>query len=621
MRLDPARQGQTRRSPQPDPTAVKHGTSKPASRREHPLDFPPETQQIHAMTTTPSPRAENAADRLSPFADIVVHSASALTMDDAAPRASAVAISANRITAIGSRETLANHIGPSTQVIDAAGKTLLPGFVESHLHLFSGAYGRKLLQLGGMSGFAPIQAAVRAFAMANPSDGLLMIKGADYAMLGQNERITRHHLDQMVADQPLLIFAFDHHTAWANTIALEKAGILQGREVGTRNEIVMGTDGLASGELRENPAIGPVVALRTSGGRETLGFPGIEPGPDHTPQQRRQDIETLKDGLCYCAECGITALHNMDGNWYQLELLREIQTEGDLLCRVEIPFHLTPEKTLSSLKDASAMARDYATDMLKSGRVKMFMDGVLESGTAVMINDYGNQPGWCGEPLFSGEAFNQAAIEIDRRGLQISVHAIGDGAVRMVLDGYDAARKANGTRDSRHRIEHIEVVHPDDIPRFAEMGVIAAMQPPHPPGSMGLPLEPGLSAIGPDRWPFAYAWRTLWNADAHICFASDWPVSPIEPILGIHAAVTRKPWSDTIPDQSASLHETLAAYTLHGAYANFMETKTGCLKPGMLADLVLLSDDIENIPLDDIPTLYPVLTICDGRISFKHADL
>ena len=180
----------------------------------------------------------------------------------------------------------------------------------------------------------------------------------------------------------------------------------------------------------------------------------------------------------------------MDGNLYTLELLEEIEAEGGLTARVEVPFHFKNFMETSALEKASAMAKRYKSETLKSGRVKLFIDGVLDGWTAVMLDDYANKPGWKGEPLFEPKRFNEICIEADRRGLQISVHAIGDGAVRLVLDAYEAARKANGARDSRHRIEHIEVIHPDDIPRFAELGVIASMQPVHPPGCAGFRSNP-----------------------------------------------------------------------------------------------------------------------------------
>ncbi len=327
--------------------------------------------------------------------------------------------------------------------------------------------------------------------------------------------------------------------------------------------------------------------------------------------------DILRRGLAWCARHGITSIQNMDGNLYQLELLAEIEAEEGLSCRVQVPFHYKNFMTLDMLDKASMMAERYDSEWLSSGMVKVFYDGVLDSWTAVMIEPYADRPDWVGDPLFSPERFAELAVAIDKRGLQIAVHSIGDGAVRAVLDGYEAAREANGARDSRHRVEHIEVIAASDVPRFAEMGVIASMQPPHPPGSMGLPLEPTVSRIGRARWPLSYAWRTLKEAGAHVVFASDWPVSPIDPILGIQAAVVRKPWAETDPDQSFSLREALAAYTVEGAYAGFMEHRKGMLKPGYLADLVVLSNDIEATAPEALHRVLAATTICGGKVTHR----
>lgn len=309
----------------------------------------------------------------------------------------------------------------------------------------------------------------------------------------------------------------------------------------------------------------------------------------------------------------------MDGNLYQLQLLAEIEKrDGFLPCRVRIPFHLKNFMPLSILDKASMMAETYKSDFLSSGTVKMFYDGVLESWTAIMVEPYANNPGSRGgQSLFTHAEMTAAAIEIDRRGLQIAVHAIGDGAVRAVLDGYEAARDANGKRDSRHRVEHIEVIHPADIRRFEDLGVIASMQPPHPPGAMGLPLEPTLSMIGRDRWPYAYAWRTLKEAGAHIPFASDWPVSPIDPMAGIQAAVTRKKWSDTDPDQSFTLMEAIAAYTVEGAYAEFAEDRKGMIRKGYFADLTLLDASVEDVPQEELHAVRPLRVFCGGHATYS----
>ena len=175
----------------------------------------------------------------------------------------------------------------------------------------------------------------------------------------------------------------------------------------------------------------------------------------------------------------------------------------------------------------------------------------------------------------------------------------------------------NGKRDSRHRIEHIEVTTAADVPRFAELGVLASMQPPHPPGAMGFPLEPTLSRIGRERWPLSYAWRTLKDAGARIVFASDWPVSPIDPIAGMQAAMLRKPWADGMPDHSFTLAEALAGYTVEGAYAEFMENRKGRLKTGYLGDLVVLSGDIEAVDPASLHEVRAVTTVCGGKLTYQ----
>lgn len=549
--------------------------------------------------------------------EIIIRNAKVLSMVPGAKPADCVLIGGGKILAVGNEVDAIFEWEPGVRIIDAGGATVMPGIVEAHMHLFPGAYGRRLLQLFGVAGEDALSGALQSYADANPDEGLLIAKGADYVILGEDRPITRQALDRMVPDRPLILIAPDHHTGWANTVALDRAGILHGRDLPTGNEIVLAEDGTATGELREGAAMGPVMDLRTSGGRENLGLHGTEPGADLTPAQRAEDKEILAEGLRYAASLGITSIHNMDGNRYQLDLLRELEHSGDLLCRTQVPFHLTPSKPLSSLEEASAFDREFRTPMLRSGRVKMFMDGVIDSGTGVMVEDYSDRPGWRGEPLHSQEAFNAAAIDIDRRGLQISVHAIGDGAVNMVLNGYEAARDANGIRDSRHRIEHIEVVHPDDVQRFADMGVVASMQPPHPPGSMGLPLEPYLSRIGSGRWPLAFAWRDFWNAGVPIAFASDWPVSALEPFQGVHAAITRKPWRDDMPDHSATLNEALRDYTATGAYAGFSETDIGSLEPGKKADLIVLSDNLHSLDEDEVSNATVRFTICDGKLTWE----
>ncbi|WP_439502050.1 amidohydrolase [Aminobacter ciceronei] len=549
-------------------------------------------------------------------ADLIVINGRVLTMDSTRPTAEAVAVVDGLIAAVGDNATVEALRGPDTKIIDAHGGSVVPGFIEAHMHLFSGAAELAHLQLAGVHGLDALREAVLAYAAARPNQRMLVGQGADYTILG-SERVTRHHLDAILPDRAFIMAAPDHHTYWANTKALEMADVLHGRELTPGNEIVMGDDGLAEGELRENEAFNPVLKLAGEE-RVRLGLStGGEPDPVPEGDERAGDRAIMRRGLDWCARHGITSIQNMDGNFYQLELLSEVQAEGDLICRVQIPFHYKNFMTPDALDKASVMAERYDGDWLSSGLVKMFYDGVLDSWTAVMIEPYADRPDWVGEPLFSPEEFKRIATEIDRRGLQIAVHSIGDGATRAVLDGYEAAAKVNGKRDSRHRVEHVELTTASDIQRFVDLGVIASMQPPHPPGAMSFPLEPTVSRIGRQRWPYAYPTRTLIEAGAHVVFASDWPVAPIDPIEGMQAAMLRKPWAEDMPDQSVSLHQALAGYTVEGAYAEFKEDRKGQLKPGYFGDLVVLSADIEAIDPAVLHQVRPVTTICGGRVSYQ----
>ena len=550
--------------------------------------------------------------------DLIILNGSVLTMDPSRPRVDALAISGNTIAAVGSRAEIEALRTPKTRVLDARGGTVLPGLIESHMHIFPGAIELDELSLYGVSGFDALYAKVRDFAAANPNDPLLVAQTADYTILGELGPVTRQQLDRILPTRPFIMFAPDHHIAWANTAALEKAGILCGATLGVGNEIVIGPDGLATGELREGQAIEPVMQFYHRGLRFRLGLTtGGDPIPAATPEERTMDKRVLERGLAHLAKHGLTSFHNMDGNPYTLSLLAELDAEGKLTARAKIPFHFKNFMDLDDLDTASEMARQYTSERLSSSFVKLFMDGVLDGSTAVLLAPYADQPGVNCDPLFTADRFREVAIEADRRNLQVAVHAIGDGAVRMVLDGYEAAAKANGARDLRHRIEHIELVHPSDIPRFKQLGVVCSMQPPHAPGMAGLPLEPTISRIGEARWPNAYAWRTLRDAGARLTFATDWPVSPINPMLAVECAVTRKPWKVGLPGQRQTLDETLHSYTHDSAFAGHMENRIGLLLEGMLADVTVLSGDIEKVAPEEIHALTTAATISDGRVVYE----
>lgn len=549
--------------------------------------------------------------------DLIICNGAILTMDAAKPRAEAVAISGKRIMAVGRSKDVLARKSRKTRVIDAQGGTVMPGFIEAHMHMFAGAAELANLHLTGVRGFEELRARITAHVAKHPGHGLLIGNQIDYAILG-DEMLSRHHLDRILPDRPVLLVSSDHHTAWANSKALEMAGVLHGRALPAGHEIVMGADHLATGELREVEAFGLVMALAPEQIRARLGLStGGEPDPYPSPDDFKTDLDIMRRGFKHCARHGITSFHNMDGNLYTLELLAELERRGELSARAYVPFHFKPFMPLAALERASTMKDRYTGPMLKSGAVKCFMDGVLDSYTAVMHGGYGDRPEVKGDLLFSQKQFNAVAVEADRRGLQIAVHAIGDGAVHTVLNGYEAARKANGARDSRHRVEHVEVILPGDIKRFKSLGVLASVQPPHPPGQQGWPLEPTLSRIGEKRWPYAYAWQTLKAAGARLVFGTDWPVSDINPMRSVHSAVTRKPWRQDLPRQAQPLMETLAAYTRGGAFAEFSEDDKGMLKRGMLADVVVLSDNLEAVAPEQLAHVTVKATVCDGRIVFE----
>ena len=546
---------------------------------------------------------------------LILTNARVLTMDAANPRATAVALSGDRIAAVGGAEVAA-LAGPATRVIDCGGRTVLPGFVESHLHLVLGGAELAQLQIGGLAGFDALKAAFGAHAARRPDTPLLMAQGAAYDIMGAP--VTRHDMDRVMADRPIAMMAPDHHTVWANTAALKAAGLLHGAKMPHGHEVMMAPDGTATGELREFEAFGPVLAL---GGEAHLQLgiaTGGEPDPWPDAGQRARDKDKIAAGLAHCAAHGITSMVNMDGNRYTCVLLAEMQAEGRLTARVKVPFHFKPHMEMSELDRASAMTAEFTGEWVTSGFVKMFMDGVVDSRTAYMLNDYPGVPGHRSEPLFDPERFNAICTEIDRRGLQIAVHAIGDGAVRTTIDGYEAARLANGARDARHRIEHIELIDRADIPRLGALGITASVQPSHAPGTMDFPLSSMEIVFDRNRFRDAYLWKTLAYHGAPVAYASDWPVTDVSVMRSLQAALTRVPYEGAA-DERLGLMETLQAYTAGGARAAHVDGLTGRLVVGLAAAVVVIDGDIEAIAPANLGRTGIALTVAGGRITHQGA--
>ncbi|WP_259400538.1 amidohydrolase [Roseovarius sp. SCSIO 43702] len=548
--------------------------------------------------------------------DRIIVNGRLLTFEDGCPQAEALAIGGGRIVAVGSTSEMRALAGPDTRITDAQGGTVLPGFIDSHVHIFGGSVELETLSLKGVTGRDNVARVVREEAAARPEAPLVFAVQADYGIFGERHGTTRHDLDAILPDRPLAMYSPDYHTVWASTAALELAGLLRGGDTVAGSRIVMGEDGLATGELQEPGAFGPLLRYTRHGGREKAGIAtGRDPEPAPTAAERAADREAIRRGLAHCAAHGITGLHNMDGNPYQMELLAELEAEGALPCRIEVPFHFKAFDELDRFEEAEEMRRRWRSDRLWCNRVKMFVDGVIESHTALMLRPY---PGTdhCGDAVFAPEHFNAACIEADRRGFQIAVHAIGDLAVRRTLDGYAAARATNGARDARHRVEHIEVLHPDDLPRFAELGVVASYQPVHAAAGHVYPPEAVGVHLHDDQKRLAYAWQDMRASGARVCFSTDWPVVGVNPMTNLRAAVAPRrlppPWGQ----QAQGLHDALASMTRDNAWVEFAEDRKGRLAPGYVADIVVMRDDLEAMDPDGFEETGAAITLSGGEVTF-----
>lgn len=525
-------------------------------------------------------------------ADIIINNAKIFTSDENNPKAEAVAIKGNRIIFVGSNAEVEALRGADTRLIDGNGRTLTPGFIDTHVHLFWGAIWMGSAQLQEVRTKDDLKEVLTDFANANKTNEWVVGRGIRYGIVS-----TRQELDEIISDRPVYIGAFDGHTGWANTKALELAGILKEDREMANGIIVRDEDGVATGELREGDAMRAVLDL--------------VPEPDANRKR-----ELLKLAIQKFNKTGITSVHNMNGDMEELMAYAALEDAGEMNIRVYVPYHVKPEATEENLKEAAEMAK-VQMDYVRGGAAKFFMDGVWESYTAFNVDPYADAPEVKVDPIFSIDHFVRMASICDKMGMQIAVHACGDAAVRQTLDGYEAIQKSNGKRDSRHRVEHIEVCQPVDMPRFKELGVVASMQTSHAPPNLGDDAV-WTKRVGESRWGISFPWRSLKEAGAHLCFGSDWTVAPFDPMINLWVGMNREPWQPSDPDQHLTLEELIIGYTRDAAYVEFKEHEKGQIKEGYLADMVLFSHDLFEVKPEEITSAKPVMTMIDGRVVFEE---
>jgi len=527
---------------------------------------------------------------------ILCINAHATTQNPTQPNASAVGIEGGRIAFVGTNEEAKLWQKPSDCVIDCQQLTLLPGIIDSHFHLELGSESLDKINLSNVQTLEDLKQTILSYLHQHPQKSHLVGHGLLYS-LPTRISLSRKHLDEFIADRPLILFAYDGHTAWANTCALAAAGLLHGKELPAGNEIVIGEDGTATGELREPQAYNPVLDL----------IP---------PLSASQKKSLIQQGCRLAHQFGITSVHNMSGSLDLLLLFAEMEKQGELTLRLLMPLSITPQTTLAEINAYLEASDNINRQKIHSRAAKFFMDGVIESYTGCLIEGYPQRPDLIPEAQYSLEEFIELARFCHQKGMQIFTHAVGDGAVRRTLDGYAAIQAELPQPNLHHRIEHIEVIHPQDLPRFEALGVIPSMQPLHcPPSAQGVDIW--TERVGKERWKYSFAWKTIRSAAKRLIFGSDWPVVSLNPFLGFEAALSRKPWQDGDPEQKQSIQEIISSYTIDAAYAENQTLQKGMIKEGMLADLVLLSQDIFALPTEEIGKVVPVLTICNGEVVYK----
>jgi len=547
------------------------------------------------------------AQQKVPPADVVVLHGKIYTVNAKQPWAQALAIRKDRIVFVGSDNEAEQYKGPSSKVIDAADHVILPGFEDAHVHFTGGALGLQHIKLDDANTIAEIQKRVKEYAQAHPGNSFIQGFGWMYPVFGKEALPHKKYLDEIMPDRPVYLTAYDGHTSWANSKALQMAGISKD------------TPDPLNGIVVKDPKTGePTGALKESAGELVSRL---------IPKPTRQQIRAaLIQGIQYANQLGLTRVHSAGGDDIHLDLLEELRKEGKLTLRFYVaPFLEPPTLTQQNIDYLEKLRHTYADEWIDAGAVKFLGDGVIEAHTAAMLQPYTDDPSQSGTPNWSAEEYTKAVTELDRRGFQIFTHAIGDRTMQQTLDGYAAAHKANGTKDSRDRIEHIEDPSADEIPRFGREGVIASMQPLH-----AYPNEDALQIwarnVGPERAQRAWPWHDIAAAGGILSFGSDWPVVTLDPWPGVRNLLTRQtteglPPGGWLPNECVTLEQAIQGYTLDAAFAARREKTEGSLETGKLADLIVLSQDVFKMDPHDLNKTKVLMTLVGGKVVYDSGDL
>jgi predicted amidohydrolase YtcJ len=508
----------------------------------------------------------------------------------------ALAIRDGAIVAVGTDAGILALRGPQTEVLELAGATVVPGLVDSHAHLYGLGKSLAEIDLMGTASPADILDRVREGAERVADDAWIEGRGWDQNDWPVREYPRRKLLDEIVPGRPVLLRRVDGHAAWANGEALRRAGITAATRDPDGGSILRDTDGEPTGILIDN-AVDMVVDVI----------------PPTGPEETRRRILVAID---HCLARGLTGVHEAGISWERAAVYRDLAARGELGLRVYAMYEDEPSTLDRALAEGPVFAAD---GMLTIRAVKLYADGALGSRGALLLEDYADQPGHRGLQVTAADHMRDVMRAAGRAGFQVCAHAIGDGGNRLVLDLFAEVLGQMNLTDPRWRVEHAQILDAADIPRFAELGVIAAMQPVHCTSDMDWVDE----RLGEDRLAGCYAWRSLLASGAALCFGTDFPVEQVSPLAGLYAAVTRThpdgtPIGGWQPQEALDAATALELYTLGSARAGFQETRLGRLQPGFQADLTILSGDPVTAPAAELLGVEVVMTVVAGKIAYRR---